>query len=95
MNQPDQQREREGLGRRSSQAAIGLGYQFIAAIMIFVGCGYYADAKSGGGHTFTLIGVGLTFLYGGYEVWKLVRMMDQENRESSSNPPGNDHEPPA
>ena len=39
------------------QSAIGLGYQFIAAILIFVGIGYYLDAKRGGGHLFTLIGV--------------------------------------
>jgi len=95
MKQPDQQHPREGLGSRSSQAAIGLGYQFIAAVIIFVGCGYYADLKNGGGNTYTLIGVGLTFLYGGYEVWKLVRMMDQESNETSSRPPGKDHEPPA
>jgi len=94
MNRPEQKHQREGLGRHSSQAAIGLGYQFIAAIIIFVGCGYYADAKTGGGHVYTLIGVALTFIYGGYEVWKLVRMMEQENKDAESGRTGDEHAPP-
>lgn len=64
-----------------TQAAIGLGYQMLAAMAIFVGGGYYLDRRRGGGHLFTLIGVGLAFLYGGYEVWKLVRMMNREEEE--------------
>jgi F0F1-type ATP synthase assembly protein I len=60
------------------QNAIGLGYQFIAATLVFVGGGYYLDSKREESHLFTLIGVGLTFLYGGYEVWKLVRRMNDD-----------------
>lgn len=63
------------------QYAIGLGYQFLAATAVFVGLGYYADQRRGGGSAFTLLGVGITFLYGGYEVWKLVRMMAREEEE--------------
>lgn len=66
---------------RATQTALGLGYQFLAATLVFIGGGYLLDAKWGGGHTFTLIGVALTFLYEGYEVWKLVREMNQEDKK--------------
>lgn len=73
-----------------TQAAIGLGYQMLAAMGVFVGGGWYLDHRRGGGHLFTLIGVALAFVYGGYEVWKLVRMMNREEEERQKRPP----EPP-
>ncbi|HMO99673.1 MAG TPA: AtpZ/AtpI family protein [Kiritimatiellia bacterium] len=61
-------------------AAVGLGYQFLAAMLIFVGGGYYLDQRRGGeSHLFTLIGVALAFLYSGYEVWKVVRILEKES----------------
>jgi len=72
----------KGRPNRGTQAAIGLGYQMLAAMAIFVGGGYYLDARRGGGHLYVLIGVGLAFLYGGYEVWKLVRMINEEEERN-------------
>ena len=64
----------------TAQAALGLGYQLMAAFMIFAGSGYYLDKKYDTSHLYTLIGVALAFLYGGYEVWKLVTVMEREDR---------------
>ncbi len=55
-----------------------LGYQLLAAMMVFVGGGYWLDSRLGSGHTWTLAGVGLAFFYGGYEVWKLVKQLERE-----------------
>jgi hypothetical protein len=63
-----------------TQAAIGLGYQMLAAMGFFVGGGYYLDRRYDSEHTFTLLGVGLAFVYSGYEVWKLVRLMNREDQ---------------
>jgi hypothetical protein len=68
---------------QTSQSAIGLSYQLVAATILFAGSGYYLDSRRGGGYTFTLAGIALTFLYGGYEVWKLVRWMEKVDRDSN------------
>jgi F0F1-type ATP synthase assembly protein I len=64
------------------QGAVGLGYQLLAAMLIFVGGGYWLDQRRGGGTAFTLGGVALAFIYGVYEVWKLVRQIDREERDA-------------
>ena len=74
------------------QSAIGLGYQFIAAILFFVGIGYFFDSKLDGGYLFTLIGVALAFLYGGYEVWKLVKVLEEEDSKTGNDAPHTDKE---
>jgi len=61
------------------EAAIGLGYQFLAAMLFFVGGGYYIDRRRGGGVAFTLAGVGFALCYCVYEVWKLVRLLEKES----------------
>lgn len=66
---------------RGTQAAIGIGYQLLAAMAVFVGGGYWLDQRRGGGHLWTLIGVGCAFVYGIYEVWKLVKMLEKEDAE--------------
>ncbi len=71
-----------------TQAAIGLGYQMLSAMAVFVGGGYYLDSRRGGGHLYTLIGVALAFVYSGYEVWKLLRLMNEEDAKTA--PPRQD-----
>lgn len=61
-------------------AALGLGTQMAVGMAFFAGIGYYADRRRGGGTAFTLAGVFLGLLYGGYEVWKVVRMLNEEER---------------
>lgn len=84
MHGKDHEPLKDGLGRPSAQSAIGLGYQLMAAVLFFVGGGYYLDSRHGGeGHVFTLLGMALAFIYGGYEVWKLVRLMEKEEQQST------------
>lgn len=80
-----------GMRGRFAQAALAMGYEFIAAILLFAGGGYFIDSRRGGGSLFTLIGVALAFGYGTYVVWKMVRL---SNDEESSSPNANPHEPP-
>lgn len=68
---------------RGTQNAISLGYQLLAAMIVCVGGGYWLDQKRGGGHLWTLIGIGFAFVYGGYEVWKLVKQLEQEDAAQS------------
>jgi hypothetical protein len=78
---PDDQQK---ASNRGLQAAVGLGYQLIAAMGIFGGGGFYLDTRRGGGHVYLLIGIGLAFMYGGYEVWKLVRWIESDNQPPST-----------
>ena len=59
-------------------AALGLGTQLAAGMIVFAGLGYVLDRRYGDGVAFTLGGVALALLYGGYEVWKVVRLLQRE-----------------
>ncbi len=63
--------------------ALGLGTQLLAGFVVFTWLGWWLDRRRGGGSAFTLAGILMAFLYGGYEVWKLVRAL---NRESDPGP---------
>ena len=66
-------------------AAIGLGTQLAVGMAVFTGLGYWLDRRKGGdGLLFTLLGIGLGLFYGGYEVWKVLRLLKDE---STSAPP--------
>jgi F0F1-type ATP synthase assembly protein I len=68
----------------ANQSAMTLGYQLLSAMIVCVGGGYWLDVKRGGGHMWTLIGIGFAFVYGGYEVWKLVRQLNSEDAKEKS-----------
>ena len=70
-----------------AQGAIGLGYQLLAAMILFAGGGYWLDQRRGDGVAFTLGGVALAFLDGGYEVWKLVKMLEREQKSDDKTDP--------
>jgi len=81
MNEnPEQKKEKQS---RGSQAAIGLGYQLLATGLVCIGGGYYMDQRSGGGHAWTIGGVFAAFVLGGYEVWKLVKLLEREDAEKT------------
>lgn len=62
--------------------ALGLGSQLTAGFVVFTWFGWWLDRRRGGGSACTLAGIFLAFLYGGYEVWKLVRALNREAAEA-------------
>ena len=75
----DQQRGPSSLG-----AAISLGTQMTAGVAVFAGLGYWLDQRRGGGSAFTLAGIFAGLAYGAYEVWKLVRRLNEEDRQEQA-----------
>lgn len=68
------------VGRSPALAsALNLGLQLAAGMFFFAGIGYAVDHRRGGGVAFTLAGVFLGLLYGAYEVWKVVRLLQKED----------------
>ena len=61
--------------------ALALGTNMAAGMAIFTFLGYKLDQKLGSGRTWTLCGMFLGLAYCGYEVWKLVRMI--QSREET------------
>lgn len=49
------------------------GSSFAVAMGLFAWLGHRWDEKTGRAPLGVLLGVGLGFVYGGYEVWKLIR----------------------
>ena len=62
-----------------------LGTELAVAIALFGGTGYWADKKYDTSPCFLLIGIALSFIYGGYAVWKLVRMMSKPKPKKDEN----------
>ncbi|HMP88908.1 MAG TPA: AtpZ/AtpI family protein [Kiritimatiellia bacterium] len=83
QDNPNNNRPNDPTHASPDQSAIGLGYLLLAGGLVFVGGGYYIDHLRGGGLVFTLIGVALAFVYGGYEVWKLVRAINADDVEAN------------
>lgn len=75
---PDAERNRSLIA-----TALGLGSQLLAGMLVCAGTGYYVDHRRGGGSVGTLIGMFAGMLYGGYEVWKLVRNLSAEDRKKT------------
>lgn len=67
---PPEERERAGIG-----AALSFGMTFTAAMVVFPALGWWIDQKRGGGQGFALAGIFLGLFYGGYELWKLIRLL--------------------
>lgn len=62
-------------------AALGFGIQFAVAMGLFSWLGMKMDQRRGGGQAFTLLGVFLGLGYGGYELWKLIRLLNAETKD--------------
>ena len=54
---------------------------WVVGMLAFSLGGYYLDRKRGGGYALTLAGMFLGLVYVGYETWKTVRQMQQEERD--------------
>ena len=79
----DSPRHRSALGR-----ALILGTNLAVGMGLFVLSGYYLDRRHGGeGHLWTVAGMVLGFTYGGYELWRTIRELN-ETDDSRKGPPG-------
>ena len=58
---------------------MNLGINFAVGMGLFSFGGYKLDQKRGDGNLFTLLGMFLGLIYGGYEVWKLVRVQNEDD----------------
>ena len=58
--------------RRKSNAAIGFGTSFAGGMAVFAIGGHWLDTRYDQSPWFTLVGVLLGFVFGGWELWKLV-----------------------
>jgi len=57
--------------------ALSLGVNMAAGMGIFTFIGFKIDEKRGGGTAWTMAGIFCGLLYCGYEVWKIIRDMNQ------------------
>ena len=70
--------ERSDLGR-----AVTLGMSFAIGMAVFSFLGYYIDQKRGpGSMLFTIFGIILGLSYGAYEVWIVIRMLNEEAKKA-------------
>lgn len=65
-------------------AAVGFGIQFAVGMALFSWLGWKLDQRRGGGQAFTLLGVFLGLGYGGYELWKLIRLLNAETGDGKA-----------
>lgn len=77
ITKPDKTGEKNNTDflRRAGQA-ITLGTNIAVGMGLFTFLGYYADKKTGGGYLWTLCGMGVGFVYGTYEIWKVIRLLN-------------------
>ena len=60
-----------------------LGLNFAVGMAVFSFIGFYIDQKRGKGCIlFTILGVFLGLAYGAYEVWKVIRMLNEQVRNA-------------
>lgn len=70
--------ERNELGR-----ALMLGMNFAVGMAVFAFLGYYIDQKRGvGAMFFTVAGIVAGLAYGAYEVWIVIRMLNEQARQA-------------
>lgn len=70
--------ERNEMGR-----ALMLGLNFAVGMAVFAFLGYYIDQKRGDGAIlFTVAGIVAGLAYGAYEVWIVIRMLNEQARKS-------------
>ena len=67
--------------------AVSLGLNMAAGMIVFTAIGYWVDQKlPGNGSAATLTGMFMGLIYCGYEVWKLIRNMNNQDNSDTTNP---------
>lgn len=80
--------ERNELGR-----ALMLGMNFAVGMAMFSFLGYYIDQRRGNGAMFfTVCGILLGLAYGAYEVWIVIRMLNEQARKATTPRPKDQRE---
>jgi F0F1-type ATP synthase assembly protein I len=69
-------------GRSDLGQALMLGMNFAVGMAVFSFGGYWIDQKRGGGLLFTVSGMVLGLGYGAYEVWKVIRLLNEQARKT-------------
>lgn len=70
--------ERSELGR-----AMMLGFSFGVGMAVFSFIGYYIDhRRDDGSMVFTICGMLLGLAYGAYEVWMVIRLLNEQARQA-------------
>ncbi len=83
------ERKKSHAEKRRAAPALGFGTSFAGGMAVFALGGRWLDLKTGRESLFTLIGIGLGFLYGAWELWKLIAITHQRDNEP---PPSEDPE---
>jgi len=69
--------------RLNTGQLVGLGTNVAAGVGVMTFAGYYLDRKQGDGYVWTMCGLGVGLLYGAYEIWKVIRMLNLENNSNA------------
>jgi len=72
--------------------SIALGTNMIAGMALFTFLGYKLDCRFGGGRMWTLGGMFLGLVYGGYEVWKLALQLQAAAKGNEDRSPKKEEE---
>lgn len=75
--------------------AVGFGTSFAAGMALFAIAGHALDLKTGREPLYTLLGIFLGLVYGGWELWKLVTEVNrraEEDRMQQDNEEGQKHD---
>lgn len=81
---PSDERQRSFVG-----AAISFGTTFAVGVAVFAGIGWWIDSKRGGEtQWFTLGGIFAGLLFGAYELWKLLRLLDEADESAKKKKDG-------
>ncbi len=75
---------RDGVAERKVGAAVGLAANMAAGMLVCTYLGRLIGKKLGHEDGGTLVGVFLGLFYGGYEVWKVVRILQHEANEDEA-----------
>ena len=70
-----------GSERVRVNGALGFGSSFAGGMALFGLGGHWLDTKFDKEPLFTLLGIALGFIYGGWELWKLVARSNQRIAE--------------
>lgn len=85
---PIREDEASRKARKRAAPAIGFGSSFAGAMALFGLGGHWLDRKTGHESLFTLIGIGLGFLFGAWELWKLIVLSNQVADDKDPNQAG-------